>query len=138
RNDVVPYTPGSGPGVWIPTTPGFLPAQTPQLATVLPRTLDSPDQFRAPGPPSLTSNRWAHDYNEVKALGRATDSTRIPEQTDIGLFWADQPLLQWNRAWQRIALEQGLSLLKTARFFALLATVSADACIACWDSKFFY
>ena len=26
RNAVVPYTPGSGPGAWVPTPPGFLPA----------------------------------------------------------------------------------------------------------------
>ncbi len=138
RNDVVPYTPGSNPGDWNPTPPAFLPAQTPQLATVLPWLLDSPEQFRAPGPPRLSSKRWARDYNEVKALGRATDSTRTPEQTDIGLFWADQPLLQWNRAWRGISMEQGLSLEENARFFALLATVSADSCIACWDSKYFY
>ena len=138
RNDVVPYTPGSDPGDWNPTPPALLPAQTPQLATVLPWLLDSPEQFRAPGPPKLTSKRWARDYNEVKALGRATGSTRTPEQTDIGLFWADQPLLQWNRAWRGLAMEQGLSLEENARFFALLATVSADACIACWDSKYFY
>lgn len=138
RNDVVPYTPGSGPGVWNPTPPALLPAQTPQLATVLPWTLDSPEQFRAPGPPKLTSKRWAREYNEVKSLGRATDSVRTPEQTDIGLFWADQPLLQWNRAWRGIAIQEGLSLEENARFFAILATVSADSCIACWDSKYFY
>ena len=86
RNDVVPYTPGSGPGVWNPTPPAFLPASTPQLATVLPWTLDSPEQFRASGPPNLTSKHWARDYNEVKSLGRATDSARTPEQTSIGLF----------------------------------------------------
>ena len=60
---------------------------------------------------------------------------RLPS---IGLFWADQPLLQWNRAWRGIALREGLSLEENARFFALLATVIADACIACWDSKYFY
>ena len=138
RNDIVPYTPGSGPGVWNPTPPALLPAQTPQLAAVLPWTLDSPDQFRASGPPKLTSKKWERDYNEVKSLGRATGSTRTPGQTSIGLFWADQPLLQWNRAWRGIATDQGLSLEENARFFALLATVSADSCIACWDSKYFY
>jgi hypothetical protein len=138
RTDVVPYMPGSGPGAWNPTPPASLPAQTPQLATVLPWTLDNPDQFRAPGPPKLTSKKWERDYNEVKSLGRATGSTRTPEQTSIGLFWADQPLLQWNRAWRGIAIAQGLSLEENARFFALMATVSADSCIACWDSKYFY
>ena len=77
-----------------------LPASTPQLATVLPWTLDSPEQFRASGPPKLTSKRWARDYNEVKSLGRATDSARTPEQTGIGLFWADHP---------HVAVESGVA-----------------------------
>src|SRR5262249_20393418 len=39
RDVVVPYTPGSGPGVWNPTPPGFLPAQTPEAAYIQPFTL---------------------------------------------------------------------------------------------------
>lgn len=138
RDAVVPYRPGSGPGVWVPTPPRFLPAQAPEVAQVLPWTLNSPSQFRADSPPELTSEAWARDYNEVMSLGPATSSTRTPEQTDIGRFWADQPLLQWNRAWRGISIAQGLSLLDNARFFAVLATAGSDALIACWDSKFFY
>jgi hypothetical protein len=36
RDAVVPYVPGSGPGVWIPTPPGFLAAQAPEVAYVRP------------------------------------------------------------------------------------------------------
>ena len=32
----VPYTPGSSPGVWMPTPPGLLPAAVPQVAIVVP------------------------------------------------------------------------------------------------------
>ena len=46
RDAVVPYVPGSGPGVWIPTPPGFLAAQAPEVAYVRPFTLNSPSQFR--------------------------------------------------------------------------------------------
>ncbi len=46
--------------------------------------------------------------------------------------------MQWNRAWHGISLAQGLSLENNARFFALLTTASADAIIACFDSKYFY
>jgi len=104
----------------------------------LPWTLNSPSQFRAEPPPDLTSETWARDYNEVKSLGPATGSTRTPEQTDIGRFWSDQATLQWNRAWHSISMTQGLSLEDNARFFALLTTASADAIIACFDSKYFY
>jgi PAP2 superfamily len=138
RDAVVPYTPGSGPGVWIPTPPAFLPAAAPEAAYVQPFALNSPSQFRAEPPPELTSDTWTRDYNEVKSLGSATSTTRTAEQTDIGRFWSDQPILQWNRAWRNISVARGLSLSDNARFFAMLATASADAIIACWDSKYFY
>lgn len=138
RDAVVAYTPGSGAGIWAPTPPGFLAGQAPEAPYVMTWTLNSPSQFRTLPPPHLTSEGWTSDYNEVKSLGGTTDSMRTPEQTDIGRFWADQPMLQWNRAWRGIALEQELSLLDSARFFAMLTTASSDALIACWDSKYFY
>jgi hypothetical protein len=138
RDAVIPYTPGSGPGVWAPTPPGFLAAAAPEAAHVQPFALNSPSQFRVGPPPELTGKTWARDYNEVKRLGSATDSARTPEQTDIGRFWSDQPILQWNRAWRNISITHGLALQDNARFFAMLATATADAIIACWDSKFFY
>jgi hypothetical protein len=138
RDAVVPYAPGSGPGVWNPTPPGLLAAQAPEVAHVRPFTLNSPSQFRAEPPPDLSSETWVRDYNETKSLGRATGSTRTAEQTDLGRFVSDQPMLQWNRAWRRISAAQEMSLADNARFFAMLTTASSDALIACWDTKFFY
>src|SRR5690349_3967861 len=89
RDATVAYSPANGPGVWAPTPPGFLAAAAPEAAHVQPFALNSPSQFRAEPPPLLTSDTWARDYNEVKSLGPATGSTRTPEQTDIGRFWAD-------------------------------------------------
>jgi hypothetical protein len=138
RDAIVPYVPGSGPGVWIPTPPGFLAAQAPEVAYVRPFTMTSPSQFRAEEPPDLSSDTYTRDYNEVKSLGAATGSTRTPEQTDLARFISDQPMLQWNRAWRGISASQGLNLLNNARFFALLTTAGCDSVIAGWDSKFFY
>jgi len=41
----VPYTPGSGPGVWQPTPPKFAPALAPWLAKMRPFTMTSVAQF---------------------------------------------------------------------------------------------
>jgi hypothetical protein len=130
--------PPEAPGVWIRTPPGFLPPQAPWTGAITPWTLRSSDQFRPEEPPALDSRAWVRDYNEVKALGPVTDSTRTAEQTDIGRFWGDQPMLQWNRAWRGISIGAGLSVLDNARFFAMLAASGSDALIACWEAKYTY
>jgi hypothetical protein len=63
---------------------------------------------------------------------------RTPEQADLAKFFTDQPVLQWNRAWRGIAVNQRLSTLDASRFFAILTTTSSDSLIGCWESKFTY
>jgi len=138
RDATVIYVPGSGPGVWVPTPPAFLAAQAPETPFVQPFVLKSASQFRPEPPLELTSDDWARDYNEVKALGAAVGSSRTPEQTDIARFWSDNPPLQWNRAWRGLSVAAGLGLADNARYFAMLTSASADALIACWDGKYFY
>jgi len=138
RDGSVIYTPGSGPGVWQPTPPAFLAAQAPETPFVEPFALNRASQFRPDAPFDLASEDWARDYNEVKALGAAVGSSRTAEQTDIARFWSDNPPLQWNRAWRALSMARGLGLADNARYFAMLATASADALIACWDAKYHY
>lgn len=138
RDATVIYVPGSGPGVWVPTPPAFLAAQAPETPFVQPFVLNSASQFRPEGPFSLGSEDWAHDYNEVKGLGSAAGSARTAEQTDIARFWSDNPPLQWNRAWRALSVAKRLGLAENARYFAMLASASADALIACWDAKYYY
>jgi hypothetical protein len=132
---------GSGPGVWVPTPPGFLPYALPQWGFVVPFAMSSSSQFRPPGPPSLDSQQYAADYEEVKELGAAVGSTRTEEQTEIALFWADgagteTPPGHWNSIAQIIAGAQGNTLEEDARLFALLNIAMADAAICAWDAKY--
>ncbi len=138
---IVPPPGGSGPGVWIPTPPAYLPYLLPQWGFVMPFAMSSSSQFRPPGPPSLDSQRYADDYDEVKALGAAVGSTRTEEQTQIALFWADgagteTPPGHWNSIAQIIAAAQGNTLEENARLFALLNIAMADAAICAWDAKY--
>jgi len=141
RNAVVPYVFGSGPGVYQLTpgapAPPASPA-TPWVAQMKPFALESASQFRAEGPPHLTSARWADDYNEVKAFGALNDSPRTPEQTEIGRFYAEHPGAQLMRTVRNFAAAQPLSLADRARLVAILHISAADALIACFDSKYFY
>jgi hypothetical protein len=138
RNAVVPYVPGSGPGVWIPTPPAFLPATSAFLARVTPFIMRTPWQFRPVGPPRLHSRQWAEDYNEVKALGAATGSTRTAAQTATALFWEPFAGTVWPATIRRLAAEQDLDLVASARFQAVTFAAFADGLIACWDAKFHF
>lgn len=93
-------------------------------------------QFRPAGPPALGSEQWARDYNEVRALGALTGSTRTPEQTAIAWFWEPIATTVWPASIRRLAAEHGLNLESSARFQAAAFAAFADGLIACWDAKF--
>src|SRR6266404_8763651 len=127
----------NGPGVWIPTPPAFLPYLLPQWGFVVPFAMTSSSQFRPPGPPSLDSQQYAADYEEVKQLGAAVGSTRTADQTEIALFWADgagteTPPGNWNSIAQIISGARGNTLEENARLFALLNIAMADSAICAW------
>ncbi len=130
--------PSAAPGVWVRTPPAFAAPQAPWARFITPWNLSRPSQLRPGPPPPLSSRRYTKDYEEVRDFGGAVDGLATQEQKNIGRFWGDQPMLQWNRAWRGIALAQGLSGIDAARFFAMLSTASSDALIACWDGKYEY
>jgi membrane-associated phospholipid phosphatase len=128
-------------GKWRPEAglpPAGMPAVTPWLAVLTPFVMTSPDQFRPGGPPALDSAAYASDFEEVKKIGRATGSTRTPDQTVIAFFWTDNTISHWNRIAVTLALEQRNKLSENARLFALLNLSMADAGIAVWDAKFLF
>ena len=49
----------------------------------MPFAVLSPYQFRPPTPRGLTTTTYTDDFNAVKALGRKSDSTRTPDQTEL-------------------------------------------------------
>jgi hypothetical protein len=134
----VPYTPGTGPGVWQPTPPNFAPALTPWLGQMRPFTMTSASQFLPSGPTALTSEEWIDDYNEVRILGEADSTVRTPEQGEIGLFWTEHTGQQYARAFGYLAENYKLDVMDSARMMAILWTGFADAAIGCWNAKFTY
>lgn len=133
----VPWVqPPTGPGVFEPVAP-TTPIDV-KFGQVRPLVLRSADQVQ-PGPPErLGSARYARDFAEVKALGRATGSDRTPEQTETALFWSENPMIQWNRSLRELAIARGLSLRGTARMMAMATVSSADSLITCWHWKYHY
>jgi hypothetical protein len=146
RNDpeLEGYTPGSGPGVWVPTPPAFANPQTPFLQFVTPFGYEDAMRFRPHAPPTLDSRkharrqqrRYAIDYNEVKDLGRATETNRTAEQSATALFWSPSASALWSANVRSLA--SSMDLLTAARFEALGLAAVTNALIACWDAKYTY
>lgn len=101
-------------------------------------SLERKDQFRCPPPPALTSEEYAIAFSEIKLKGRKNNSTRTPEQTAYAKFWYEFSEAGWNRIARNAAASQNLGLFETARLFALIDMVLADAYIAGWDSKIYH
>ena len=86
----------------------------------------------------LTSPRYTDDFNAVKALGRATGSTRTEDQTALALFWEGNASVHWNQAANQIARANHLSLSASNRLLAVLNIAMADTAFTIWSAKRFY
>src|SRR5262245_58611442 len=134
--------PTPGPGVFEPVAPAK-PVDI-KMAAVMPFVLPvgddgTVDDSFLPGPPiPLTSEEYAADFNEVKALGRKDGSSRTPEQTETAMFWAESPVLQWTRTFGDLTRAKGLDRVETARLFAMTFVSSADSLIVCLKAKYRY
>jgi len=138
---IVTYTPpNTDPGQWQPTAPNFAAATNVQVPLITPFAVKSSSQFRPGPPPALTSAEYAAAFNQVKALGSATNSTRTPDQTLVAGLWR-LPLtnhLVWNRIAQDIAESRHTTLVENARLFALMNISLNDGLQTSNESKYHY
>jgi hypothetical protein len=134
----VTYTPGSLPGQWRPTPPGFAPAAATQWGGVTPFMMNSGSQFRPVAPPALDSVAYLAAYNEVKEIGSATSATRTADQTASALFWDASNGTTWTRIGLDALADDGKSTIENARIMAKMTTAIADSIIAGFDAKYTY
>ena len=126
----VPAVPG--PGEWRPS-PGNDPNAW--VRNVRPFALPSSGYFQTSGPFALTSGQYAAEFNEVKALGRATGSTRTDAQTSLANWSTTHPLIMLYPAMRQVAASKGLTITEQARFHAMTSMSGADSLINCWAEK---
>jgi hypothetical protein len=100
--------------------------------------MESSSQFRSAGPPALTSQQWANDFNEVKAKGRATGSTRTDEQTYIAKWWQSNPVPSWNDVARQLIARNHLDAADSSRVRAMQNLAAADAAINTWNDKYHF
>lgn len=143
------------PGIWVPTSPTTPPpggaAQFSRLGEVTPFGVLSSTQFLPDPPPQLESAEYAADFNEVRTEGQRPDP--YPTSCDAftarqktALVWASQApctnVTSAFRVWHNVARDMAqarrLSLVETARLFALLTTSQFDSVQTSQNSKFVY
>jgi hypothetical protein len=128
------YRPHAAAGVYVPTVGPAVPHWGKRRPWVMPRG----DHFRPGPPPTLTSDTWARDYNEIKAVGSRNSTQRTPEQTAIAKFWeATAPVVYWPIA-RSVAGAPGRDVTDNARLLAVAAMAMDDALIAVFDGKYTY
>ena len=135
------FTKPVGPGVWRPTAEQavpFAPFSTTWMAELEPLVLADAEQFRPGPPPAMTSARYARQYNEVKDLGRATESTRTPRQTKTALFFSDIGVGGLQAALRDLATRREMNISDSARLLAVANVAAADGFVSAWDAKFHY
>jgi hypothetical protein len=137
------FTPPALPGVWQPTPPAFAPAAFVQAGDVKPFGLPTPYYFLPRRPPALDSQEYADAVNEIKAIGGATSIVRTAEQTLQARLWASVGYKTlwagvWNQVGRFMASDRALSVIESARLFALLNTSLQDGVQTAQASKFVY
>jgi hypothetical protein len=135
RSTVASYTPTGLPGNFA-APPGTTPVGT-FVPFIKPFAMSSAAQFRAYGPPDLTSARYAQDFNESKAVGGTVSTVRTADQEELARFATENPGIYAARNIRRFA-DDTRSLLDNARLQAMLWLGEADASIACFDSKYYF
>ena len=136
------------PGLWQPTPPANAAAGLTQAPNVAPYAILSPTQFLPVPPPTLTSARYAADFNETRAIGRFDSATRTADQTAVARLWAGSAVSGmgtatgmsgiWSNIVRDVVRERGLSLLDAARLYALVTVSVHDGIQTSATSKLVY
>lgn len=133
--DVKPLA--AAPGVW-QLTPGWPAPLATQWGRMKPMVIAKLSEFDLGGPPPVGSERFARDYNEIKAVGARSSSVRTADQTAVAIFWTSQTLAVWNAVAQAAARAHKLSVPEDARLFALVNIAAYDSTIVYVDQKYRY
>jgi hypothetical protein len=128
------WRPITQPGVYVPTAP----VVSPTVGEYTPWVMTSAAQFRAGPPPSLSSETWTRDFNEIREVGALASKTRTAEQSSAAKFWLLTGARTWNPLVQQVAQSRKMNLLDCARLYALASMAGMDAYIAVFEAKYTY
>lgn len=127
-----------------PTTlPSFNPTKPtePYWGTLRPFVIRDGDECAAPPPPTYSEKPGTPFYEMAKAF-HDTVRALTPEQRNVALFWADNPVatgtpgFHWISVVNQMVARRGLSAPAAAELYTLTSLAIADAFIGCWKEKY--
>jgi hypothetical protein len=143
RNNFPAYTPPSGPGLWVPTPPGLLPALQPYWGANRAFVPGSGESCSPGPPPSFSESVGSAFYVEARECYRVT-SVLTPEQKAIARFWSDDPGQTATPPGHslsiltQVARELNLTLDRAAEAYAKVGVAVSDSFVSCWRTKYQY
>ena len=138
-----PDQPPVGPGLWVPTPPGFQPALQPFWGTNRCLAISSGAEHSSGDHPAYSEEPTSAFFGEALETHRAIDDLDA-EQEAIARFWSDDPGETSTPPGHTIAIttqvlrEQRADLAAAAEAYARVGMAVCDAFIACWYQKYKY
>ena len=143
RNFPSSYVAPVGPGLWVPTPPGFLPALQPfwgrNRCLAIAGGADCP-----PGDHPAYSEDPASGFHAEALEVYDTVDKLTPEQETIARFWSDDPGTTATPPGHSISIttqvlrRERASLAAAAEAYAKVGIAVCDAFVACWHQKYVY
>jgi PAP2 superfamily len=137
------YVPPVGPGLWVPTPPGFLRALQPywghNRCLAITAGGDCP-----PGDHPPYSEDAASAFHAEGVEVYETVANLSAEQQTIARFWSDDPGTTATPPGHSISIatqvlrREGSSLAAAAEAYARVGIAVSDAFVACWHQKYVY
>jgi hypothetical protein len=128
------YRPHTAAGTYVPTA---MPAVTNWMQRK-PWLMASTAQFRPAPPPSLSSDAWVRDFNEVKTMGAKDSKRRTDEQSQVARFWEYSLPSIYFGVVRSVADAPGRDAMRNARLYAAAAQAMDDAMISVFEAKYHY
>jgi PAP2 superfamily len=143
RNFPPDYIPPVGPGLWVPTPPGFQRALQPLWGSNRPCVLSSGAACPPPPPTAYSEDPSSRFYREAAEVFDTVNGLTT-EQRTIALYWSDDPGATSTPPGHSVSMttqvlrQLGASLDVAAEAYVRTGLAVSDAFIACWNAKYQY
>ncbi len=143
RNFPADYVPPDGPGLWVPTPPGFQRALQPTWGNNRCFVIGDGAGVDSGPPTPYSETPGSPFYAEALEVYDAVNAN-MPEWQAIATFWSDDPGTTSTPPGHSVSIatqvlrRERASLMTAAETYARVGMAVADAFIACWKSKYVY